>query len=105
MKKMTEEENQSSPFFHSSIIHSLVFVIISAVTIRGWLMIPHNSADFYQTIERLGGWNIGKKFQVLAFVPYNFNHQNSDEGVTNKQGLGDIPVSGSYKVFDSLFVT
>lgn len=63
------------------------------------------SKDFYQTIEWWGGWNLGKKFQLLTFVPYNFNHQNSDDGITNKQGLGDIIVIGNYKVFDIRSVT
>jgi hypothetical protein len=58
------------------------------------------SKDFYQTVELWGGWNLGKKIQLLTFVPYNFNHQNSDDGVTNKSGLGDIIFLANYKVLD-----
>lgn len=49
--------------------------------------------ETYRTAELWGGWNIGKKFRLLGFVPLNFS-ERSNQGVSkNKTGLGDIAVA------------
>ncbi|MEP6597213.1 MAG: hypothetical protein ABJA71_14770 [Ginsengibacter sp.] len=56
------------------------------------------SKDFYQTAEVWGGWNIGKRWQLLAFLPYNINRQASDDGVMKSKAFGDITVIANYNV-------
>ncbi len=59
------------------------------------------SKERYYTAELWGGWNIGKKIRLLAFVPYNFNTRNSTELSGNKNGLGDISFTGFYQLMGS----
>ena len=58
------------------------------------------SKDYFKTVELWGGWNIGKRWQVIAILPFNFVHQVSDDGTTNRQGLGDVAAMMNYKIFD-----
>lgn len=58
--------------------------------------------ETYQTAELWGGWNIGKKFRVLGFVPVNFSERTNQGISKSKTGLGDIAVVGYYQVFDKM---
>jgi len=62
---------------------------------------PITSDETYQSVELWGGWNIGEKFRVLAFVPYNFNNRVAQTGNGYKSGLGDVAVMGYYNLFNS----
>jgi hypothetical protein len=57
------------------------------------------STNYYNTIELWGGAHIGKRFQVMGFIPYYQNKQVDDDGTSKPNGLGDITVIGQYQVF------
>ncbi|RZK64963.1 MAG: transporter, partial [Pedobacter sp.] len=61
---------------------------------------PLTTEETYQSVELWGGWNIGEKFRVIAFVPYNFNRKEAQLENGSKDGLGDIALMGYYKLFD-----
>ena len=59
------------------------------------------SNEQYRTMEFWGGWNIGKRFRLMASIPYSFD-ERKNQGLTNtKNGLGDIFVSGYYQLLNS----
>ncbi|HKG05590.1 MAG TPA: hypothetical protein VKB19_03995 [Pedobacter sp.] len=63
---------------------------------------PITADETYQSAELWGGWNIGTRFRVLAFIPYNFNQRESLTGSGSKNGLGDIALMAYYKIFDKM---
>ena len=66
---------------------------------------PSQFADnYYNSVELWGGMRVGKKFQVLAFIPYYFNKQVDDDGTTTPRGLGDVSLIGQYQVFRNIGV-
>lgn len=54
----------------------------------------------YNIVELWGGWNLGKKFRVMANLPYNFNERKNQGNVYSKNGLGDITLSGYYQLLN-----
>jgi len=61
---------------------------------------PITADERYQSLELWGGWNIGKRFRLLAFVPYNFNERKSQSSSGSKTGLGDIALMGYYNLLN-----
>jgi hypothetical protein len=47
------------------------------------------SGEYYNTVQVWGRYNIGKNYQVFAFIPYRYNlHRGTDTNTTNS-GIGD----------------
>ena len=63
------------------------------------------STNYYNTMEVWGGANVGRKFQVMGFIPYYSNKQIDDDGTTIRNGLGDVTLIGQYKVFENTTLT
>lgn len=62
------------------------------------------SHNYYNTTELWGGVNIGRKWKILGFVPFHFNKQIDDDGITTNNGLGDITFLANYKLWDKISV-
>lgn len=60
------------------------------------------SKDYYHTIEVWGGVSLGSKWQIIGFIPYQVNYQNTDDGIKKLNGLSDVSVLANYKVFDKV---
>ncbi len=58
------------------------------------------SYDTYRTTELWGGWNIRRNIRVMAALPYNFNARKNQGTSKEKNGLGDVSISGFYRVLD-----
>jgi hypothetical protein len=59
-----------------------------------------HAADHYNTLQLWGRYNIGKKYQVFLFVPYQFNYHHADSGRYDNSGIGDITVMANRKLLD-----
>lgn len=59
------------------------------------------SHDHYHQVELYGGVTLGKRWQLLGFLPYHINHQITDDGTVDRNGLGDISVLANYKVWET----
>lgn len=57
--------------------------------------------ETYQTVEVWGGWNIGKKFRVMAIIPWHINSRTNNGITQSKNGLGDISATGFYQLINN----
>src|SRR5690349_16994536 len=54
------------------------------------------SKETFRIAELWGTVNIGEKFRVAAFVPFNFLKRSNGTGSYSHSGIGDISVLGYY---------
>lgn len=58
------------------------------------------TTETYRIAELWGATNIGSRFRITAFVPFNFIQRKNQEERLTDQGLGDITVIGYYQLLD-----
>lgn len=58
------------------------------------------TTETYWVTELWGATNIGSRFRITAFVPFNFIQRKNQEEHLTDQGLGDITVIGYYQLLD-----
>ncbi|MBX2897069.1 MAG: hypothetical protein KF763_16605 [Cyclobacteriaceae bacterium] len=59
------------------------------------------TTEFFQTTEVWGRYYISPRLQVVSFLPYHINQQNTTTETKYLYGVGDIPILTNYKVFST----
>lgn len=59
------------------------------------------SEEKYNTVDLWGGWNIGKRFRIMAAVPYSYDQRNNQGNSLSKNGIGDISINGFYQLVNT----
>lgn len=55
----------------------------------------------YRTAEIWAGWNFGKRWRLMAYVPVSFNSKTNQEEDVSKTGLGDAGVQAMYHALNT----
>lgn len=58
------------------------------------------TTETYRIAELWGATNIGSRFRITAFVPFNFIQRKNQAEHLTEHGLGDITVIGYYQLLD-----
>jgi hypothetical protein len=56
--------------------------------------------ETYLSTEIWGALNLGKRFRIMGFVPYNFIERNNQGAISSKNGLGDISMIAYYQLLN-----
>ena len=59
-----------------------------------------STEENYYIAEAWGAINVGSRFRITGFVPYNFIERKNQQEHMNDQGLGDITLIGYYQLLD-----
>ncbi len=59
-----------------------------------------HSKDQYNTLQLWGRYNLGRKYQLFVFIPYQFNRHREDSTRYNNSGVGDITILANRKLVD-----
>ncbi len=59
------------------------------------------TADEYRTVEAWGAINLSRNFRLMTSVPYGFDYRSNQAKTTQKNGPGDISVSGFFQLIHS----
>ncbi|MDE3126313.1 MAG: transporter [Bacteroidota bacterium] len=58
------------------------------------------TTEQYTTAEIWGGWNLSAHLRLIANIPYSFNTRINNAENLQKNGLGDITLSGYYELLN-----
>lgn len=73
---------------------------------QGYRTVPHgsapNSREHFHSFDIWGRWMPHPRWQVMAFVPYQYNLRQFDDGTRQHvKGLGDVSLLVQFSIFDS----
>lgn len=59
-----------------------------------------NNREYYNSFLLAAQYSLTKKLHLMVVLPYQFNHQNGNEGAKSLNGVGDVVLMANYNLLD-----
>src|SRR5690606_9361884 len=63
--------------------------------------LPYHSQEIFQSAEVWAKWQVGNRWQIFGFLPYQFASRKVSGNTDNHSGIGDVSFLAMYSILSN----